>query len=726
MSTRLLRLEIRYEQDVVLTRQRAKVLAGLLGFGDQDQTRIATAVSEIARNAFRYAGGGQAEFEVELEAPARLVIRIRDQGPGIADLPTVLSGGYRSSTGMGMGILGSRRLMDRFEIHSGPEGTVVELGQLFPPEVEVPPKQQLAQVVATLSRHAGESPAAMVQEQNQELIRLLGEVETRRTELSRLNQELEETNRGVVALYAELDEKAEALRRASELKSRFISHVSHEFRTPLNSILSLGRLLLERVDGPLTSEQERQVSFVMKSAQTLSELISDLLDLAKIEAGKTDLHPQRFEVPELFATLRGMMRPLLTSEAVALHFEAPGPLPALFTDEGKLSQILRNFISNALKFTEQGEVRVGVTRGAGGMLTFFVTDTGIGIAPEHHQRIFEEFAQVESPLQRTLKGTGLGLSLSAQLAGLLGGTLSVQSAPGKGSTFRVTLPAVHPQAEEIPDGLELRWREDAEGTVVLVLEEEPQPPAVYERLLGGSGFVAVPARTLAEARGLLERVRPAAVILEVQRQEGPGWELLSELQGHPATVALPVLVIAGHGDQENQAVALGAHAFHARPVERDWLLSTLRRVSQAPAPLPKILIVDDDEVSRYLLRRAIGEARVQVLEAQDGEEGLARIFAERPQLVFLDLVMPGKSGFEVLEALRADPRTRALPVVINTNKPLTPAERRRLESALEVLSKDQPTLGERAARVQQLLEQAGLGPASGRGPEAPGAPPTGR
>jgi signal transduction histidine kinase len=255
-----------------------------------------------------------------------------------------------------------------------------------------------------------------------------------------LRSELEETNRGVLALYAELDSQAEQLRDATELKSRFLAYMSHEFRTPINSIRSITRLLLDRVDGPLTGEQERQVSFIQQNATEFAEMVDDLLDLAKVEAGRVEISPAWFEMVDLFSALRGMFKPVLTNPDVNLVFEQPEDIPKLFTDDRKLSQILRNFISNALKFTPRGEVRVSAQLAATGRVTFSVTDTGIGIATEFHESIFEDFSQVQSPLQKRLRGTGLGLSLSKKLAELLGGSVRLQSAPGKGSVFSVTIP----------------------------------------------------------------------------------------------------------------------------------------------------------------------------------------------------------------------------------------------------------------------------------------------
>lgn len=266
-----------------------------------------------------------------------------------------------------------------------------------------------------------------------ELARLQAEADALRTEL-------DETNQGVLALYAELDNQANELRQASDLKSRFLSYMSHEFRTPLGSILSISSLLTDELDGPLSTEQHRQVAFISGAARELSDMVDDLLDLAKIEAGRITISPAWFDMFDLFAALRGMFRPIVNMSSVDLIFEEPIGLPRLFTDDKKLGQILRNFISNSLKFTQRGEVRVSARMENATEVRFAVSDTGVGIPEAMLGELFEDFSQIDSPLQKRWRGTGLGLSLCKRFAELLGGRVGVQSKPGVGSTFFVIIP----------------------------------------------------------------------------------------------------------------------------------------------------------------------------------------------------------------------------------------------------------------------------------------------
>ncbi|MBR0869015.1 response regulator [Bradyrhizobium tropiciagri] len=555
---------IENEADVVTVRQRAHRLAELLGFERQDQTRIATAVSELARNAFSYAGGGRAEFILDpTPMPQVFHVRISDKGPGIADVQTILDGQYRSKSGMGLGILGARRLMDHFKIESKPgKGTIVEVGHVLPDRAAAITRAKLGDASATLKRDSSSDPLEVLRQQNRELLQSLDEIRRKEEESKQLDQELSDTNRGVVALYAELDERAEQLRHASELKTKFLSNMSHEFRTPLNSVLALSRLLLDRIDGDLTPEQERQVGYIRRSAESLLELVNDLLDLAKVEAGKVDVKPSAFTVGELFGGLRGALKPLLTGHAVELIFDIPDKVPNLFTDEAKVTQILRNLISNALKFTEQGEVRVTASFDAAARrVNLSVRDTGIGIAPQDHRRIFEEFSQVDTKIQKRVKGTGLGLPLSRSLAELLGGELILESVLGQGSVFTLSIPP--------------------------------------------------------------ERGDP----LRAQRA-----------------------------------------ADNARK---------------------RVLLIDDDETFRYVMRQIISnEPRYEFLEAIDGDDGLKVAREQQPDVIILDLQMPTVDGFTVLQELGADSRTSVTPVIVSTSLNVNAELKARLPAGTRVISKN--------------------------------------
>ena len=572
---KIITVEVRYEEDVVLARQRSRFIAEALGFETQDQTRIATAVSEIARNAFQYGNGGRVEFWIsnlpqqftaqQLTAQ-KLTIVVSDRGSGIADIDAVLNG-----TTSGQGILGARRLMDSFEVQSV-GGTQVKMSKAIAAPIS---RDCINQIAQDLMIRSPQNPYEELQRQNQELLRTLDRLQQREAELAILNRELEETNRGVVALYGELDVRANSLQESNEIKTRFLSNMSHEFRTPVNSILSLTRLLLDRLDGELSSEQETQVVFIRKAADSLSELVNDLLDLAKVEAGKVEVRAIEFEVSELIGTLRGMLRPLLPEKSpVSLIFEDVATLPKLYTDDSKLAQILRNLISNAIKYTDWGEVRVSVSQSFD-RVNFSVADTGIGIAPEDLTRIFEDFVQIDSSHQKRIKGTGLGLPLSRKLAELLGGSLSVESTIGAGSTFAVSIPIV---------------------------------------------YSAIPA-------------------------DFP-------------------------------------------PQERSPASITNSKVRKAN-PLQTILIIDDDSISRYLIKQALSRSNLTIVEATTAQEGLDQAKRLRPEAIILDLSMPISSGFEVLDQLKVDAVTRSIPVIIHTACFLTSAELALLQpKAAAILYKD--------------------------------------
>lgn len=697
MTDILSRTEISIEQDVVAARQRARLLAELLGFDRNEQTRISTAVSEIARNAFLYAKGGTVEFRLEKPTGSwMLMIEISDHGPGIKDVPSILEGHFTSQTGMGAGILGSRRLMDFFQLDSFPgRGTCVTMGKKLPSTTLVD-VNLLKRIGATLTAAAAQSPLEELRRQNQDLMRTL-------EELQRRQQELEDSYRGVAALHAELEEKMQQLRDVNQLKTKFLSHVSHEFRTPINAVLALSQLLLDRTDGDLTPEQEKQVRFIHRAAEELTELINDLLDLARIESGRIEVRPREYTVEELFSGLRGMLRPLLGDKPLELIFELPAAMPKMVLDPGKVTQILRNLISNAIKFTPQGEIRVSARADKqNGTVTFSVSDTGIGIAPEDQERIFLEYVQVEAAQKNAPRGTGLGLPICRKLAQLMGGTIEVQSELGKGSVFRVTLPLQISAAAD-----DAAVEKERSKKLILIIEDDPAVQELYARFLKDSEFEPLAARSLEEGRLFLQTHKPAAIILDILlpgKGEEDAWTLLAEIKSKAATRQIPV-IIASVLEDADKGLKFGADDYCVKPVDPQWLHAKLRELA-ARRTVKKMLIIDDEETARYLLKGLLVGSNLIILEAENGEQGLSLARSEHPDVIFLDLLMPGMTGFEVLEKLKADSATAEIPVIINTSKVLDPEEKEELRrKTLAILNKSNISRQAAISAVKEALEK---------------------
>lgn len=521
-------------------------------------------------------------------------------------------------------------------------------------------------------------------------------------ETERQRRELLDSNRALLTMHSVLDDKNDALRRASDVKSRVVANVSHEFRTPINSILGITRILLDRLDGELTSEQEKQVKFVRSSAESLSDLVNDLLDLSRIEAGRHDLRATSFDVTTLFSSLRGMMKPLLR-EGVELVIEDTPSVRALDTDDGKLSQILRNLVANAIKFTERGSITVSASESAPGKVRFEVKDTGVGIAPADHERIFEEFEQINGPHQRGSKGTGLGLALSRRLAEILGGTLTVRSRLGEGATFVLEIPRTHDEVASVQAIVEKAAAIDATKSQILVVEDNRQTLFFYERYLSGAGFQVIPARTVDEAREALSRVRPAAIVLDVMLEGEVTWSFLAELKESLETRDIPVMVVTVV-DRSQKARALGADEFWLKPVDGDRLIRKLGAMSKRGV-VGRVLVIDDDEASRYLIRKILQNEPYVVLEAADGASGVRLARTQRPDVIFLDFLLTDETAFDVLDDLKVDPDTRNIPVIIQTAKTLDEAERAKLEQETTAILRKQSLSRELAiTRIREALE----------------------
>ncbi len=423
-------------------RHAGREVAVALGVDPESAVRVATSVAEVSRDVLA-AGGGRIAFELARPTLLRAVVTT-PAGPAALE----------------RGLRAARRLMDHVEVAAAAGGgsVVVLATELDPPvELDADRREVLARwLPGTVARSAIDE----LHVQNDELVTALAEVREQRDVLATVNAELEETNRGVmalyeelsgelettnqgvVALYAELDDKSRQLREASESKTRFLNNISHELRTPGNSVLGLARLLLDPGAEPLTAEQRQQVEFINASAEDLLRLVNELLDLAKAESGRIEPVVEPVDLAALFDELRGTIGPLVTRDAVTLDVRPPAGAEGLRTDPTLLRHVLRNLLSNAVKFTERGSVTITgeVVPGAEPVLRVTVRDTGIGIAEQDQPRVFEEFFQVRGTLQAQAKGSGLGLPFARRLAVLLGGDLTLVSVPGAGTTFTLELP----------------------------------------------------------------------------------------------------------------------------------------------------------------------------------------------------------------------------------------------------------------------------------------------
>jgi signal transduction histidine kinase len=448
MATAVLTLALRTQEDVLLTRRRARDLAALLQFTPAEQIGLSTAVWEVARLAERR---GEVELAV-VETPPSVAVSITVSGVPRSAL-TVTADGPR------LDLDALRRLVDRVDAHDVNGAAVVQLIASAGPDAWVPGVDELELVLASLTRHdtGGGGPGILdeLRQQNFELLTTLATLREREQELRGLNAELGDTNRAVTALYAELEVQAGELRRRAEAISRFLSSLTHELRTPLYAVRGMTEAILRDHEADLSDGLRQDVTLIDGAMVEALDLVNDSLDMAKVEAGGTIVRLSSVDVQELFGTLRAVVTRLPAHAGVELRFDEPADVPLLETDAFKLSQILRNFIVNALKFTEAGHVRVCAHPAPDGeAVRFEVSDTGPGLSPEDQRRAFEEFVQLSAERHGELRGTGLGLPLTRRLAAILGGEVGVQSTLGRGATFTVQVPRHHPRDVEGVDVVE--------------------------------------------------------------------------------------------------------------------------------------------------------------------------------------------------------------------------------------------------------------------------------
>jgi len=499
---------------------------------------------------------------------------------------------------------------------------------------------------------------ALAQTFNQMAHQMSGAYQTLEEKVSQRTQELQNAN--------------QELARANKLKSEFLANVSHELRTPLSAIIGFSQILLDQIDGPLNEEQHQDIQQVNRSGQSLLNLINQILDLSKIEAGKMELSAERLELPGLVNSVLDSIRPLAEQKGLRIETRFPLSLPAVEADPVRLKQILINLLSNAVKFTDRGHIEV-FAQPSGRMVRIAVKDTGIGISGDSQKVIFEEFVQGDGSSTRRHGGTGLGLSIVRKLVEMHGGAITVVSEPGQGSTFMFTLPAwASGTVAALPPARPRRAHRPSQGlpgNVILVVDDDASVRQLIARHLEQEGWKTVQASNAADAVQLAHECRPVLMTLDVMMPDASGWWVLEKLREDPETAGLPVLVVTIIEDQRLM-LALGASDYLAKPYDRAALVEKVHHL------LPqlngkRVLVVDDDPEARILLAKILGEEGARVELASDGNQAMLSVTQTPPDLVLLDLMMPGMSGFEIVARMRALPVTAQVPVIIVSAKELS-------------------------------------------------------
>jgi signal transduction histidine kinase len=562
MKLPLLTVEIRAEQHVVLARQRARLIAALLGLDLREQTYLATAVSELARNALQYGGGGRAVFSI-LD-PDLFEIRIQDQGPGITDLSAVLEGRYASKTGMGLGISGSRKLVDQFEIESSPQfGTTVTVGKRLPADLSVTP-QLVNTLTAELARTAAEDPHAEVLKQNQELLSTLAELRIRQREVEDLNAALNDANQELVRQRGELQ-------NADRMKTEFLAVLAHELRNPLGA-LSNALYLVEQQTVPAAAT-EPHYGVARRQTRQLARLVEDLLDVSRITQGRIELRREPVELGDVLADAVESSRAAVKVRSQRLDFSVPAERICVDADAARLTQVFTNLLTNAIKFTPH-EGRIWLTARlqpeSAGQVEISVRDSGVGIPDHLLEHVFDLFIQAPQTLARSQGGLGIGLMLVRSLVDMHGGRVRVCSGgAGEGAEFTVTLPVIAASPVCAPSPVASDARSDEQPLRVLVVDDHADAADTLGEILETWGHSVRIARDGLQALRVAREDPPDWVVCDIGLPGLDGYGVAAALRSEPRTARIRLVAMTGYGTPDDLAATrtAGFEAHLTKPVD---------------------------------------------------------------------------------------------------------------------------------------------------------------
>ncbi len=505
-----------------------------------------------------------------------------------------------------------------------------------------------------------------------------------------------------VQLFHELQARGDELEVVSDHKSEFLASMSHELRTPLNAVIGFSDVLLERMFGELNERQEEYLLDIRNSGQHLLELINEILDLSKVEAGRMELDVGPVTLVDLVAHGHAMVRQRATEHNIDLTWDVD-PDVVLWADELKLRQVVLNLLSNAVKFTEDGGSVVLTARVTGDDVEVTIRDSGIGISEADQTAIFDAFQRGGRSARESTEGTGLGLTLSRRIVELHGGRIWVNSQVGTGSTFGFAIPMRSPPAQATGQLAEPTVSEEraTDGAApILIVEDDARSADLLTLHLEGAGLPVAVASDGVEGLDLAKRLRPRAIVLDVRLPRLDGWDLLALLKADPDTADVPV-VVTSMIDEPGRGIALGAADYLLKPVSREQILGSLRRLLPAPTSNRTVVVIDDDPAELDLIDAVLGPRGYDVVRATTGNEGIDLVRSRHPSVVLLDLLMPGLDGFDVVERLRCDPATVDVPILVLTAKDITPGDRERLAGQISGLA----SKGVGAAGLVEVVER---------------------